>query len=416
MILEMVGFNLNQVGTFWKKDHEQKESPREEEQDELDASEFEDEEEQPKHIKTRRPKDTNFTQQRIAAWNPILTPKSVVPLYLIVAVVCVIVGGCLLSISSKVSEITIYYQNCTQEAPTGNTWSDMPSDRYTLIFTGNTTSHVAPQWRYVSDPTDTSEESGTCQIRFTTPQEITSDFYVNYMLENFAANHRRYVLSFSEDQIRGRRASYADIHENAGINCKVLGRDSDDNMIYPCGLIANSMFNDSFPFQLTNVQNPSNNYSLTNKGINWHTDRERFGRTHYNHTEVVPPPYWRSVYPNGYNETNMPDVNNWEEFQNWMRPAAFDKFAKLIRRNENDSLPAGQYQLDIGLHWPVAHFDGKKAVYMTHGSSIGSRNYSLGVVYLIGGCICAAFAIVLLGFWLLSGRKIADPKYLSWNQ
>lgn len=413
----MINFNLNQVGTFWKKDHEHKDGPREEEvEDELDASEFEDDEELPKHVKTRRPKDTNFTQQRIAAWNPILTPKSVVPLYLIIAIVCVIVGGCLLSISSKVSEITIFYQNCTQAAPSGDSWSDMPADRYSMTFTQNKTFNVAPQWRYVSDPTDDSEESGTCQIRFTTPQDFPKNVYLSYLLENFVANHRRYVLSFSEDQIRGRKASYSDIHDNAGINCKVLGRDSNDKIIYPCGLIANSMFNDSYPLQLTNVQDSSKNYSLTNKNINWNTDKERFGTTKYNYTEVVPPPYWKSVYPDGYNETNMPDIHDWEEFQNWMRPAAFDKFTKLIRRNDNDSLPSGEYQLDIGLHWPVADFDGKKAIFLTHGSSIGSKNYFLGVVYLIGGCICTAFALVLLGFWLISGRKVADPNHLSWNQ
>lgn len=61
-------------------------------------------------------------------------------------------------------------------------------------------------------------------------------------------------------------------------------------------------------------------------------DKKRYKKTKYNHTEVVHP-YWAKAFPNGYNETNMPNINEWEEFQNWMRPAAFDKQTKLIRKH-----------------------------------------------------------------------------------
>lgn len=411
----MVNFDLSRVGVFKKKDHDHKDAELPEE-DDVDASEFEEDEVGPKKVKNRRPLDTPFAQQRLPAWNLVPSAKSIVPLYLVVAAVFVIVGACLLSIASKVSEFTIYYQDCKSKAPSGGEWADMPSEHYSMTFTKNKTFSVAPQWKYVSDPDDEDEESGTCQIRFTTPQDIPKDVYVNYLIENFAANHRRYVLSFSEDQIRGKSASRADIQDMVGINCKVLGHDSQGKLYYPCGLIANSMFNDTFPFQLTNVKDSSKNYSLTNKNINWHTDRQRFKKTKYNHEDIVPPPYWARQFPDGYNETNVPNIQDWPEFQNWMRPAALQKFTKLIRRNSNESLPAGEYQIDIGLHWPVLMYKGKKAVYITHGSSIGSRNYFLGTVYLIGGCILAAFAIVLLGFWLISGRKFADPSYLSWNR
>ncbi|QLQ80684.1 hypothetical protein HG537_0E00370 [Torulaspora globosa] len=410
----MVNFNLSGVGVFKKKDVQKDVDIPEE--DDVDASEFEEDEVSPKPVKSRRPLDTPFSQQRLASWNPVPTPRSVIPLYVFVAAIFVIVGGCLLSVASKVSELTIYYQDCTTKAPSGDEWADMPADHYSMIFAKNKTFSVAPQWRYVADPDDHDQESGTCQIRFTTPHDIPKDVYVNYLIENFAANHRRYVLSFSEDQIRGRSASRADIQDNVGINCKVLGHNAEGKLYYPCGLIANSMFNDTFPFQLTNVNDPSSNYSLSNTNINWHTDKTRFKKTKYNPEDIVPPPYWERQFPNGYNETNIPNIHEWEEFQNWMRPAALHKFAKLIRRNSNESLPAGEYQIDIGLHWPVLMYNGKKAVYITHGSSIGSRNYFLGIAYLIGGCILAAFALILLGFWLLSGRKIADPSYLSWNR
>lgn len=409
-----INFDLSRVGVFKKKDHENKDV--EPEEDDVDASEFEDDEVKPGKVKSRRPLDTKFSQQRLESWNPVPSPKNVFLLYLLIAAVFVIVGGCLLSVASKVSEITIYYQDCKDKAPQGDVWEDMPSDHYKMLFTKDKSFDVKPLWNYVPDPDDEDDESGTCQLRFTTPQDIPKNVYVNYLIENFAANHRRYVLSFDEDQIRGKASSRSELQDKVGINCKILGHNGKGKLYYPCGLIANSMFNDTFPFELTNVEDSSSNYPLSNTNINWHTDRSRFKKTKYNYTEIVPPPFWQRKFPDGYNETNVPNIQEWEEFQNWMRPAALQKFAKLIRRNSNDSLPAGTYQIDIGLHWPVTEYNGKKAVYITHGSSIGSRNYFLGIVYLIGGCICVAFALVLLGFWMISGRKFADPTKLSWNQ
>lgn len=412
----MKHFDLGHMTLHKRKENDPKDSQNQEDE-ELDASEFEEEDVIPVKVKNRRPKEDSFTQQRLKAWNPVFTPRIVIPIYLLITVVFVIVGGCLLAEANTVSEMTIWYQNCPKEAPTGqNQWHDMPEKYWIYHFKDHKDYTIAPQWRFTDDPDDDSDERGTCHIRFTTPRSLKKDVYVNYMLDKFSANHRRYVLSFSEDQIRGRKPTYDDIHGGAGINCKSLARNSENKLYYPCGLIANSLFNDTFPDQLINVRDNSQNYPLSNKGINWKSDKRRFQKTTYNFSEIAPPPYWIKQFPHGYNETNVPDIQNWEEFQNWMRPAAFDKFAKLIRKNSDSDLPAGEYQIDIGLHWPVRQFKGGKGVYITHGSSIGSRNYFLGIVYLIGGCISVAFAILLFGFWLISGRKEADPSYLSWNQ
>ncbi|CAI4035808.1 hypothetical protein SMKI_14G0150 [Saccharomyces mikatae IFO 1815] len=411
----MVNFDLGQVGeVFRRKDKGAIVAEDNSEEEDVDASEFEEDEVKPVRTKNRRPKEDAFTQQRLAAINPVLTPRTVLPLYLLIAVVFVIVGGCILAQNAKVDEVTIYYQDCMKNAT--SSWSEMPSEYWQLLFHKNKTYNVAPQWKFVDDESDDfTKQRGTCQIRFHTPTDMKNSVYLNYVLEKFAANHRRYVLSFSEDQIRGEDASYETVHDATGINCKPLSKNADGKIYYPCGLIANSMFNDSFPLQLVNVDDTSKNYSLTNKGINWESDKKRFKKTKYNYTQIAPPPYWENMYPDGYNETNIPDIQDWEEFQNWMRPGAFDKITKLIRINKNESLPAGEYQLDIGLHWPVLEFNGKKGIYLTHGSHLGGSNPFLGIVYLIGGCICAAMALILLSFWLIGGRKIADASSLSWN-
>lgn len=412
----MKNFDLGNIGLHKRKETDPKDAQNQED-DELDASEFEEEDVLPVKVKNRRPKEDDFTQQHLKAWNPVFTPRIVIPIYLLIAVVFVIVGGCLLAEANTVSEVTIWYHDCSKKAPTGqNQWHDMPQEYWIQHFKNFKNYTVAPQWRYTNDPDDNSEEKGTCHIRFTTPRELKKTVYLNYMLDNFSANHRRYVLSFSENQIRGIAASYDDIHDGAGINCKPLSKNPEGKLYYPCGLIANSLFNDTFPDELINVRDNSERYPLSKKDINWRSDKKRFQKTSYDYKKIAPPPYWVKKFPHGYNETNVPNIHDWEEFQNWMRPAAFGKFAKLVRKNSESNLPRGEYQIDIGLHWPVRQFNGKKGIFITHGSSIGSRNYFLGTVYLIGGCICAAFAILLFGFWLISGRKEAEPSYLSWNQ
>lgn len=56
---------------------------------------------------------------------------------------------------------------------------------------------------------------------------------------NYYQNHRRYVKSINTDQLMGKDVSYGTIQ---GGDCKPADV-TDGRIIYPCGLIANSLFN-----------------------------------------------------------------------------------------------------------------------------------------------------------------------------
>lgn len=88
------------------------------------------------------------------------------------------------------------------------------------------------------------------------------------------------------------------------------------------------MFNDTFSQVLSGIDD-TEDYNLTNKHISWSIDRHRFKTTKYNASDIVPPPNWMKKYPDGYTDENLPDIHTWEEFQVWMRTAAFPKFYKL---------------------------------------------------------------------------------------
>lgn len=196
-----------------------------------------------------------------------------------------------------------------------------------------------------------------CRVQFYIPDNIGPPVLLYYQLTNFYQNHRRYVQSFDQDQLKG---NFRDNSSISGSNCdplrqETVGTDSQGNEIkkpyYPCGLIANSMFNDTFfnPVLLNTLANDATNvtYNMTKSGIAWSSDQDLYGVAPYNYSEVVPPPNWRERYP-VYNETfPFPDLKTWEEFQVWMRTAGLPTFSKLALRNDNESMQIGRYEMLI---------------------------------------------------------------------
>ena len=95
---------------------------------------------------------------------------------------------------------------------------------------------------------------------------MAAPIYVYYELTNYYQNHRRYVMSRSMPQLMGKEidSTQADqcspIIYNSDLDfvngtalSYVNGQELDPNAIaYPCGLIAKSLFNDTYSLYYTN--------------------------------------------------------------------------------------------------------------------------------------------------------------------
>jgi hypothetical protein len=193
-----------------------------------------------------------------------------------------------------------------------------------------------------SDPSARSQ----CILQFDVPHKLDHNVFLYYKLTNFFQNHRRYVKSLNTDQLRGEAVSHGSIKDGA---CKPLATVG-NKTIFPCGLIANSVFNDTFS-NLTLVSTPSTTYAFSEKGIAWPGEAKKYtSQTKYNLDDIVPPPNWALRFPNGYtNDTPPPNLHDDEHFQNWMRTAGLPTFTKLYGRNDHDDLPEGRYQMTINL-------------------------------------------------------------------
>lgn len=87
---------------------------------------------------------------------------------------------------------------------------------------------------------------------------------------------------------------------------------------------------------------------MTSTGIAWPGDAQKYAKSSYQNSAVVPPPFWMARFPNGYTDQNpIPDLSKDEHFQVWMRTAGLPTFRKLFFRNDGETMAAGRYSIDV---------------------------------------------------------------------
>jgi len=132
-----------------------------------------------------------------------------------------------------------------------------------------------------------------CDVVLEIDTDIEGPVYVYYQLENFYQNHRRYVKSRSNEQLLGATlpigkeqidedlADCAPILTNAqaevtkSVNGKIL---DPEGAAYPCGLVAKSVFNDTFTLYSKDPSVPGfdpaiDNVTIDDSDIAWESDR-----------------------------------------------------------------------------------------------------------------------------------------------
>jgi hypothetical protein len=322
----------------------------------------------------------------------------------------------------QVRDIRIDYTDCATDAPRDR-FGDLPPKHITAHFSrdveGSYNPYVA-QWKTEQKKIRDGDIRDYCYVKFNIPEELKPTISFFYNLENFYQNHRRYVNSFNAKQRLGDAVDGRTINDST---CNpIASQPGSGKIIYPCGLVANSIFNDTFssPLLLAVPGEAIDNetYPMTKKGIAWAGMKELYGETKYKLDEIAPPPNWEKRYPDGYTETNPPpNLKEDEEFQNWMMLAAAPNFYKLYQKNDQDPMRSGQYQVNIEDNFKAKLYNGRKAFVITTISTMGSRNIWPGIIFLVVGGICLILDVYfILSFFLWKPRKLGDPSYLSWNQ
>ncbi|NXC43443.1 CC50A protein, partial [Penelope pileata] len=324
--------------------------------------------------KTRKPDNTAFKQQRLPAWQPILTAGTVLPAFFIIGLIFIPIGIGIFVTSNNIREYEIDYTGIEPSSPCNKclnvSWDSTPPC--------------------------------TCLINFTLEHPFESNVFMYYGLSNFYQNHRRYVKSRDDSQLNGDNSSLL----NPSKECEPY-RTNEDKPIAPCGAIANSMFNDTL--ELFHIENDTwTRITLIKKGIAWWTDKNVKFRNPTGDGNNLTALFQGTTKPVNwpkpvYMLDTEPDNNGFinEDFIVWMRTAALPTFRKLYRLIERKSnlqptLQAGKYLLNITYNYPVHSFDGRKRMILSTISWMGGKNPFLGIAYITVGSICFFLGVVLL--------------------
>lgn len=330
---------------------------------------------------TKRPPTGDFYQQRMKAWQPIMTPRWVISTFLIIGITFVAIGYILLQASNGVVELKIQYDGEGTEL------------KSCMISNENPESN--------------------CTLNLTATSDMQPPIYVYYELHNFYQNHRRYVKSRSDKQLMGEIVSDTDLESS----CAPLLVNSDNNKpLNPCGLIANSMFNDVFT-----AQDPEQ--KLNERGIAWESD---ISSKFKNPTEygAVGTQWLYETFPNVISKDKSDDeksasfngggVQN-EHFIVWMRTAALSTFRKLYGKIEVEVKKDDVISFDVDARFRVDEFKGKKFLVLSTTSWLGGKNPFLGYSYLTVGIVCLVLAAVFITKQVVAPRQLGDTSYLVWK-
>ncbi|KAI4389725.1 hypothetical protein MLD38_001922 [Melastoma candidum] len=325
------------------------------------------------HETAKKPRYSRFSQQELPAFKPILTPGWVITAFLAIGVVFIPIGLASLFASQKVVEILDRYDSDCIPATYG--WNPV---------------------KYIQD----ANTNKTCTRSFVVPKQMKAPIYIYYQLTNFYQNHRRYVKSRNDKQLR----SKSQVGTTDG--CDPEAVTSGKQPIVPCGLIAWSLFNDTYKFSVDNRA-----IDVNKKDIAWKSDRDqKFG------SDVYPRNFQSGDLIGGGKLNNSLPLNEQEDLIVWMRTAAFPTFRKLYGRIEVDLEANERITVVIENNYNTYNFGGQKSLVLSTTTWMGGRNGFLGAAYLTVGGLSLFLAISFILVYVVKPRPLGDPSYLSWNQ
>lgn len=288
----------------------------------------------------------------------------------------------------------------------------------------------------------------TCPVNFTAPRDMNPPILIHYQLTNFHQNHRSYYRSKDPYQLLGQVGNQDPI---AAIDCEPLNK-LGDTTINPCGLIANTFFNDYFELEtnLSGTDIYDEPLKMIETGIAWQSDIEymfaqpdgfEYSECPKNQTDEdcckdkhsEPCPYkdkdgnrYRFFYPEDdttqYLYETYPDVISPiegvlnEHFIVWMRIATQPTFRKLYGWIDQPIAKGTVLTFTIHSNYVVTEFRGSKTLILGTTSIFGGRNPYVAPVFIWVGVFCLVAGTFFSLKHVFRPRKLADPAYLHFKE
>lgn len=335
----------------------------------------------------------------------------------------------------------------------------------------------------ISEPYQTLISDGSAGfLDFTVTQSMSGPVYMYYELTDFYQNNRRYVESVDSaqldagDSVSTSPSAYSSncdpwyetsVTDGAGVSTK--------KQLYPCGLVARSVFNDTFTIIAASSSSPSNFSEVAldeSPGtICWSQDvahKYNQANPYYEKSgtrlidaidmwllQFFPPqvcmpknpaiaplqnPVATKTNPDGmkvvdcdFTNITAPTCNfsspcvgdfepvanpsNWGvnngHFINWMRTAGLSSFRKLYGKIDRSFEPGDVIRVGVQANFPAASYGGTKQVVLSTVTWAGGKNIFLGIGYLIVGGLSLIFTCIYGYLHHKHPRRGVDIDYFS---
>ena len=283
-------------------------------------------------------KNSKFRQQKLPGWRPVPTLSCITIIYLSFAIFFILFGIIILVFNSQVQEIKFRYDNWNQT------------------------------------------NSRICS--FNIPEKMKKPIMIYYQIDDFSQNHRVYMESKSDKQLKGEDLSKEDLEKSGECEYALTNKEMKifpwneqyaEEVAIPCGLMAKSYLRDEF----INWSNNGKEINPRIENIAYKSDKEKYNNIDYDETQMSK--QW----------ANMSD----ERFMIWMRPSPFSNVRKLWGIIDEEDIEKGKVEVQINLK---NYFTYKKYIILSTRNVLGGKNMFLGICYIIFGILCLVSSIIFI--------------------
>lgn len=224
--------------------------------------------------------------------------------------------------------------------------------------------------------------------------------FIFYNVDPFYQNYPEYLQSGTHSrgawsQLTGSYLSDSEQTRVCGAkSCRVDGQ---GRKIFPCGLQATSLFNDTFEFTDT----AGKVIPMDTSGVAWSSDMERFRNPAQGYPGDPAFSWLFQRYPTVVSEQ---DGVRDPRFVAWMKPEALPSMLKLYGMMTAD-VAGKNLTLQINSSFPVTHLGARKQLLITTATALGGRSDSFAAFLVFSGCGCLAMALLVLAVHVCCARQ-----------
>ena len=255
---------------------------------------------------------------------------------------------------------------------------------FILIFTGQIKEF---KFRYDLFCAEKRRHNEKCELSLSIPETMKKPIFIYYQINDLRQNHRFYMENKSNKQLKGEEVSKEDLEKSNDCDGALYNKDFDldpdkypeDDVAFPCGLIAKSFFRDNF----TLWQMSGKEINVTTEEIANKKDRDDLSNV-------------------GLKDSQWLDVTD-EHFIIWKRIAPFENPRKLWGKIEGDDISSGSSVIVTIDDKSYRSYE--KYIILSTRNVFGGKSSFLGILYIVFGAVCLISAVIFINVYNYFHKK-----------